>query len=190
MMDSAIDVIPSVLHYLGRSPDSVGAGGPGGGVEGADGDTARISASSPAAARWRLWRPARRAWQWIIPATWPGRGRGQRPGCTVRYVAPKEGAEIGFDMLAIPSDAPHKDEALAFINFVLRPDIMARITDATRYPNAVPATRVLVRPDAAGGPERVSVRCGCSGSSPSGRRPRPPIGPHAAVGAVQGGRLM
>ena len=50
-------------------------------------------------------------------------------------------------MLAIPADAPHKEEALAFINFVLRPDIMARITDATRYPNAVPATRVLVRPE-------------------------------------------
>ena len=36
---------------------------------------------------------------------------------------------------------------MAFINFVLRPDIMARITDATRYPNAIPATRALVRPD-------------------------------------------
>ena len=62
------------------------------------------------------------------------------------FVAPKEGAEVGFDMLAIPADAPDKAEALAFINFVLRPDIMAKITDATRYPNAVPATRVLVRP--------------------------------------------
>ena len=52
-------------------------------------------------------------------------------GVNVTYVAPKEGAEVGFDMLATPSDAPHKEEALAFINFVLRPDIMARITDAT-----------------------------------------------------------
>ena len=68
-------------------------------------------------------------------------------GVTVSYIAPKEGAEVGFDMLAIPSDAPHKEAALAFINFVLRPEIMARITDATRYPNAVPATRALVRPD-------------------------------------------
>ncbi|HEY0425690.1 MAG TPA: spermidine/putrescine ABC transporter substrate-binding protein PotF, partial [Rhodopila sp.] len=47
--------------------------------------------------------------------------------------------------LAIPSDSRHKTEALEFINFVLRPDIMARITNATHYPNAVPATRVLVR---------------------------------------------
>ncbi len=75
------------------------------------------------------------------------RAREAGRGVNVTYVAPKEGAEIGFDMLAIPSDAPHKEEALAFINFVLQPDIMARITDATRYPNAVPATRVLVRPE-------------------------------------------
>ena len=68
-------------------------------------------------------------------------------GVPVRYVAPKEGAQVGFDMLAIPADAPDKAEALAFINFVLRPDIMARITDATHYPNAIPATRKLVNPE-------------------------------------------
>jgi len=34
----------------------------------------------------------------------------------------------------------YKDAALAFIDFVLRPEIMARITDATHYPNAVPVT--------------------------------------------------
>jgi len=74
------------------------------------------------------------------------RAREAGNGVTVIYVVPKEGAEIGFDMLAIPADAPHKSEALAFIDFVLRPDIMARITDATRYPNAIPATRALVKP--------------------------------------------
>jgi putrescine transport system substrate-binding protein len=33
-------------------------------------------------------------------------------GVAVRYVAPKEGAQLGFDMLAIPTDAEHKDAAL------------------------------------------------------------------------------
>ena len=60
------------------------------------------------------------------------------------YIAPKEGVEVGFDMLAIPADAPHKDAALAFIDFVLRPDVMARITTVTRYPNAVPASRAMI----------------------------------------------
>jgi putrescine transport system substrate-binding protein len=68
-------------------------------------------------------------------------------GVTVRYVAPKEGTEIGFDMLAIPADAPHKEEALAFIDFVLRPDVMAGITNIVRYPNAVPASRPMIRPE-------------------------------------------
>jgi len=64
-----------------------------------------------------------------------------KQGVTVVYVAPKEGVEVGFDMLAIPADAPHKAAALAFIDFVLRPAVMAGITRVTRYPNAVPASR-------------------------------------------------
>ncbi len=68
-------------------------------------------------------------------------------GVTVRFVVPNEGAQIGFDMLAIPTDAPHKDTALKFINFLLQPDVMAGITNAVRYPNAVPASRAMIHPD-------------------------------------------
>ena len=50
-------------------------------------------------------------------------------------------------MLAIPADAPHKAEALAFIDFVLRPAVMAAITNTVRYPNAVPASTPMIRPD-------------------------------------------
>ena len=55
--------------------------------------------------------------------------------------------ELGFDMLAIPADAPHKDAALAFINFVLQPEVMAGITNTVRYANAVPASRPMIRPE-------------------------------------------
>jgi putrescine transport system substrate-binding protein len=149
MMDSAIDVIPSVLRYLGRSPDGA-----------APDDLEAVSKALMAI------RPYIRDFasggalealatgQACLAMDYSGdvdqagdRAKEAGKGVDVTFVAPKEGAEIGFDMLAIPSDAPHKEEALAFINFVLRPDIMARITDATRYPNAVPATRVLVRRD-------------------------------------------
>jgi putrescine transport system substrate-binding protein len=54
--------------------------------------------------------------------------------------------EVGFDMLAIPADAPHKDNALKFINFLLQPKVMAGITNATLYPNAVPASRQYIDP--------------------------------------------
>ncbi len=148
MMDSAIDVVPSVLRYLGRSPDSS-----------APEDLRAVSKTLMAI------RPyirqfasggaleALAAGDACLAMDYSGdvdqaeaRAQEAGQGVTVSYVAPKEGSEIGFDMLAIPSDAPHRDAALAFINFVLRPEIMARITDATRYPNAIPATRALVRP--------------------------------------------
>jgi spermidine/putrescine transport system substrate-binding protein len=44
-----------------------------------------------------------------------------------RYVLPKDGS-IWFDNLAIPLDAPHRDAALAFIDYVLEPDVGADIT--------------------------------------------------------------
>ena len=149
MMDSAIDVIPSVLHYLGRSPDSA-----------APADMEAVSKTLMAI------RPYIREFasggaleamatgQACLVFDYSGdviqaasRARDAANGVAVRYAAPKEGAESGFDMLAIPTDAQHKDEALAFINYVLRPEVMARITDATHYANAVPATRARVRPD-------------------------------------------
>jgi putrescine transport system substrate-binding protein len=147
MMDSAIDVIPSVLHYLGRSPD-------GSTPEDLDATSKTLMAIRPYIRDFASGGAleALASGQACLVLDYSGdvdqagvRAKEAGHGVTVTYVAPKEGAEIGFDMLAIPSDAPHKEEALAFINFVLQPDIMARITDATRYPNAVPATRVLVR---------------------------------------------
>jgi putrescine transport system substrate-binding protein len=145
MMDSAIDVIPSVLKYLGKSPDSTDAA-----------DLAAVEKTLMGV------RPYIRSFasggnlealatgQICLAVDYSGdvvQAAARAKGVTVRYVAPKEGAEIGFDMLAIPADAPHKEEALAFINFVLRPEVMAGITNFVRYPNAVPATRALVKPE-------------------------------------------
>jgi putrescine transport system substrate-binding protein len=75
------------------------------------------------------------------------RAQEAKRGVTVRYIVPKEGAQVAFDMLAIPADAPNAGNALAFIDFVLRPKVMAGITNVTRYPNAVPASRTMIRPE-------------------------------------------
>jgi len=146
MMDSAIDVVPSVLRFLGRSPD-------GAAPEDLDAVSKTLMAIRPYIREFASGGAleALATGQACLAFDYSGdveqaASRAQS-GVTVQYVAPKEGSEIGFDMLSVPTDAPHKDEALAFIDFVLRPDIMARITDTTRYPNAVPATRVLVRPE-------------------------------------------
>jgi putrescine transport system substrate-binding protein len=64
----------------------------------------------------------------------------------IDYVLPREGAPIGLDNLAIPKDAPHVAAAYRLIDFLLRPEIAARNSNATRFASAVEAARPLVDP--------------------------------------------
>ncbi|MET4695425.1 polyamine ABC transporter substrate-binding protein [Endozoicomonas lisbonensis] len=54
-------------------------------------------------------------------------------GITVEYVIPKEGAGMWFDMLAIPRDAENVEEAYAFLNYLLEPEVMAEISNYVSY---------------------------------------------------------
>ena len=54
---------------------------------------------------------------------------------TIGYSIPKEGAALWFDMMAIPADAPNPENAHAFINFILDPEIAAEISEYVRYAN-------------------------------------------------------
>ena len=51
----------------------------------------------------------------------------------IGYTIPKEGCTIWTDSLMIPQSAPHKRAAHEFINYVLRPDVGAAISDVTGY---------------------------------------------------------
>ena len=64
----------------------------------------------------------------------------------IAIVIPKEGAMVNIDVMAIPTDAPHPDAAYAFINFLLRPDVIADVTNQVGYANAVPASLQYVQP--------------------------------------------
>jgi putrescine transport system substrate-binding protein len=70
----------------------------------------------------------------------------------IGILIPKEGAQVNIDMMAVPAQAPHPEAAHAFINFILRPDIIAAITDETGYANAVPASLPLVAAEIAKDP--------------------------------------
>jgi len=61
-------------------------------------------------------------------------------GVKVAYSIPKEGAPLFVDMLAIPKDARNVDNAYAFIDYLLRPDVAAANTNYVSYPNPVPAS--------------------------------------------------
>ncbi len=147
VMDSPTDVLPSVLRWLGRDPNSNAAEDLRAAEQALMGmrrHVRTIIASSSIL-------DALATGEACVALTYSGdviqaqaRAREANRGVQVGYVMPREGAQLWFDMLAIPADAPNPEAAHAFINFLLQPDVMAGITSHVRYPNAVPASRALV----------------------------------------------
>jgi putrescine transport system substrate-binding protein len=80
------------------------------------------------------------------------RARDANKGIDIKYVVPKEGSILWFDMLAIPKDAPDPDSAYAYINYVLSPQVMADISNFKRYANANTAALPLVQASVTGDP--------------------------------------
>jgi putrescine transport system substrate-binding protein len=66
------------------------------------------------------------------------RSLGKESGIDIEYVIPEEGAALWVDAFAIPFDAPHPDAAHVFIDFILRPDVIAQVTNAIAIANSVP----------------------------------------------------
>ncbi|OXE35732.1 MAG: spermidine/putrescine ABC transporter substrate-binding protein PotF [Phenylobacterium zucineum] len=62
----------------------------------------------------------------------------------VAYAVPKEGTQIWFDVFAIPKDAPNTEAAYTFLDYMMRPDVIARASSYTKYANANSAATGLV----------------------------------------------
>ncbi|MGV8938471.1 MAG: polyamine ABC transporter substrate-binding protein [Allorhizobium sp.] len=56
-------------------------------------------------------------------------------GVEIKYVIPKEGTYMWFDNLAIPADAKNVDEAHAFINYLMKPEVIAKASNYVQYAN-------------------------------------------------------
>jgi putrescine transport system substrate-binding protein len=67
-------------------------------------------------------------------------------GIEIDLRVPKEGTIIWFDMYAIPADAPHPDNAHAFINFMMKPDVAAANSNFVHYANGNAASVALLDP--------------------------------------------
>lgn len=65
----------------------------------------------------------------------------------IQYAVPKEGAELAFDVMAIPKDAPHPDNAHKFIDFILRAQVIAEITNYVYYANPNKASLPYLLPE-------------------------------------------
>ena len=67
-----------------------------------------------------------------------------KKGVNIGYAIPKEGANLWFDLLAIPKDAKNVKEAHAFINYLLQPEVIAKVSDYVGYANPNPKASELM----------------------------------------------
>ncbi|MGQ9365121.1 polyamine ABC transporter substrate-binding protein [Azospirillum sp. ST 5-10] len=142
LLDSAIDVIPTVLAYLGIDPNSEKK-------EDHDRAEALLTSVRPYIKQFVTGQNINllAGGDACVVMAYSGdvlqaqtRAEEAGSGVKVEYVIPKEGAQAWWDALGIPADAPNKDGAHALIDFVLKPEAMVGITNYVMYGNAVPAT--------------------------------------------------
>ena len=138
VLDEAAESVPAMLAYLGRDPHDLGR------------ESLEAAAAGFAAVRAhvRYFHSS----QYIndlangdicVAMGYSGdvqqaADRAEEAGSNIEiaYVIPKEGAQVATDVMAIPKDAPHPENAHAFINFLLQPEVIAAATNDVAYPNA------------------------------------------------------
>jgi putrescine transport system substrate-binding protein len=74
--------------------------------------------------------------------------KGKTP-VVIEALIPKTGATLFFDTMAIPKDAKNVDNAHLFINYILRPEVHAALTNKVFYANPNAASVKFVRKDVA-----------------------------------------
>ncbi|WP_028918061.1 polyamine ABC transporter substrate-binding protein [Pseudoxanthomonas sp. J35] len=146
LLDTPSDMIPIALHYLGEDPHSA--------------DPAVLQKAADLIKSIRPYVQNFHSSQYVsslangttcLVVGWSGdiiqaRDRAEEAGngVNVGYSIPKEGAPQWFDMLAIPADAKHPENAYAFINYLLEPQVAAANTNYIKYANPVVAATELV----------------------------------------------
>jgi putrescine transport system substrate-binding protein len=137
LLDAPTEVISAVLIYLGKDPNSTSTGD--------------MQAVEKALAAIRPYIRYVHSSRYIddlangetcLALGWSGdvkqahdRAKEAGKGIDIGYRIPKEGAVSNYDMLAIPADAPHPNNAHLFINFLMRPGVAARNTNLIKYAN-------------------------------------------------------
>lgn len=72
--------------------------------------------------------------------------RAMADDATLRYIIPREGSQIWVDNLCIPAKAPHRELAEQFINFVLDPQVGARLSNFLQFATPNVAARAFIKP--------------------------------------------
>jgi len=146
MLDSPSDVLPSVLAYLGLDPDSRNP---------ADLKKAQdvLTAVRPFIRKFDSSNYISALAQGDICLVlgysgdiFQARSRAEEAKNNVKigYSIPSQGAQMWFDMMAIPKDAPHAAEAHEFINYLMKPEVIAKATNFVFYANGNKASQAFV----------------------------------------------
>jgi putrescine transport system substrate-binding protein len=146
VLDSPTDILPVTLRYLGLDPESKSAD-----------DFAKAGEALLAI------RPHIRKFhssEYInalangdicLAVGWSGdvfqardRASEAGQGVEIGFVVPKEGTEMWFDQMAIPADAPHVAEAHEFLNYLMRPEVIAKASNYIYYANGNKASQPFI----------------------------------------------
>jgi putrescine transport system substrate-binding protein len=146
MLDSADDIMPAALHYLGLNPNST--------------DEKELQRAAdllmkirPSVRKFHSseYLNALAGGEICFVVGWSGdikqaqkRATEAKNGVEIGYTIPKEGAQMFFDNLAIPKDAAHVSEAHAFIDYLLKPEVAAKNSNLVAYANGNLASQKLI----------------------------------------------
>ena len=148
MLDSADDILPAALSYLGLDPNS---------TKQADLEKAAdlVGKIRPYVRKFHSseYLSALATGEICFVVGWSGdimqarsRAAEAKNGIEIGYAIPKEGAQMFFDNLAIPADAKNVAEAYELINYLYRPDVAAKNSDFLSYANGNLASQKLIDP--------------------------------------------
>ncbi len=149
MLDSSTDVIPAALRYLGLDPNS---------TKQEDFKKAEdlLTSIRPFVRKFHSseYINALANGDICIAFGYSGdvlqarnRASEAKNGVNIGYSIPKKGAQMWFDVMAIPADAPHVAEAHIFLNYIMRPEVIAKASDFVTYANGNKASQQFVSKD-------------------------------------------
>jgi putrescine transport system substrate-binding protein len=145
-LDAASEIIPVTLHYLKEDPNSFD-------MAVIDKGAARLEQIRPHITNFHSseYIDALASGNVCLVVGWSGdiiqakaRAEEAGNGIEIGYSIPQEGTAMWFDMMAIPKTAKHPGNAHKFLNYLMRPDVMAGISNYVSYPNANAASQSLV----------------------------------------------
>ena len=137
MLDSADDIFPAALSYLGLNPNSKD-------VKDLERAAELVAKVRPSVRKFHSseYLNALATGEICLVVGWSGdikqaqkRAAEAKNNVEIRYSIPDGRAQMWFDNLAIPKDAGNIDEAHVFINYLQRPEVAAKNTNFVAYPN-------------------------------------------------------